>query len=65
VGGVLGNAVERMGTREEALEILVELRSGERRSIVQARGSEPIAPGDAVVLVTTGGKVRVTRAPRS
>ncbi|MEP7282738.1 MAG: glycine zipper 2TM domain-containing protein [Rubrivivax sp.] len=65
VGGVVGNAVERMGTREEALEILVELRSGERRAIVQARGNEPIAPGDAVVLVTTGGKVRVTRAPRS
>jgi outer membrane lipoprotein SlyB len=65
VGGVVGNAVERMGTREEALEILVQLRSGERRSIVQARGSESIGPGDAVVIVTTGGKARVTRAPRS
>ena len=65
VGGVVGNAVERMGTREEALEILVQLRNGERRSIVQARGSESIVPGDAVVIVTTGGKARVTRAPRS
>jgi outer membrane lipoprotein SlyB len=65
VGGVVGNAAERYGTREEALEILVQLRSGERRSIVQARGTESLAPGDAVVIVTTGGKARVTRAPSS
>jgi outer membrane lipoprotein SlyB len=63
VGGVVGNAVERMGTREEAVEILLQLRNGERRSVVQARGSENLAPGDAVILVTTGGKVRVTKAP--
>jgi outer membrane lipoprotein SlyB len=63
VGGVVGNAVERMGTREDALEILVQLRSGERRSVVQAKGTENIAAGDAVILVTTGGKVRVTKAP--
>ena len=63
VGGVIGNAVERMGTREEAVEILLQLRNGERRSVVQARGSENLAPGDAVILVNTGGKVRVTRAP--
>lgn len=65
VGGVIGNAVERSATREDAYEILVQLRSGERRAVVQARGDEVIAPGDAVVLVTTGGKVRVTKAPRS
>jgi outer membrane lipoprotein SlyB len=63
VGGVIGNAVERFGTREDALEILVQLANGERRSIVQAKGQEAIAPGDAVILVTTGGKVRVTKAP--
>ncbi len=61
-GAVAGNAIERMGTREEAVEILVQLRSGARRSIVQAKGSQEIHPGDAVVLVTTGGKVRVARA---
>lgn len=65
VGGVIGNAVERSATREDAVEILVQLRSGERRAIVQAKGSETLAPGDPVILVTTGGKVRVTRAPRS
>ena len=39
------------------------LRNGERRAIVQARGAESFAPGDAVILVTTGGKVRISRAP--
>jgi outer membrane lipoprotein SlyB len=62
-GAVVGNAVERYGTREEALEILVQLKNGERRSIVQAKGTEALAPGQAVILVTTGGKTRVTRAP--
>jgi len=64
IGGVVGNAAERAGTRENAVEILIQLRNGERRAIVQAVGSETIAPGDAVVLVTTGGKTRVTRAPQ-
>jgi outer membrane lipoprotein SlyB len=62
-GAVVGNAVERYGTREEALEILVQLKNGERRSIVQAKGTEALAPGQAVILVTTGGKTRVMRAP--
>jgi outer membrane lipoprotein SlyB len=64
IGGVVGNAAERAGTRESAVEILIQLRNGERRAIVQAVGSETLAPGDAVVLVTTGGKTRVTRAPQ-
>lgn len=62
-GAVIGNALERTSTREESLEIMVQLRNGERRAIVQARGSETFNPGDAVILVTTGGKVRVARAP--
>lgn len=63
VGGVVGNAVERTATREEAVELLVQLKNGERRAIVQAKGSETLNPGDSVIIVTTGGKVRVTRAP--
>ena len=62
-GGVIGNAMERAGTREAAVELLVQLRNGERRAIVQAQGKDQFLPGDAVVLVTTGGKTRVTRAP--
>jgi outer membrane lipoprotein SlyB len=62
-GAVIGNAIERNATREDSLEIMVQLRSGERRAVVQAKGNESFAPGDAVILVTTGGKVRVSRAP--
>jgi outer membrane lipoprotein SlyB len=61
-GAVIGNAIERSSTREDSLEILVQLRNGERRAIVQAKGNESFQPGDAVIIVTTGGKVRVTRA---
>jgi outer membrane lipoprotein SlyB len=62
-GAVIGNAIERSATREEALELILQLRNGERRSVIQARAGETFNPGDAVVLVTTGGKTRVTRAP--
>ena len=62
-GAALGNAIERNVTKEEAVEILVQLRNGERRAIVQAKGNETLNPGEAVILVTTGGKTRVTRAP--
>ncbi len=63
-GAVAGNAIERSATREDAVEILLQLRNGERRAIVQARGNENLVPGEAVILVMTGGKARVTRAPR-
>ena len=63
-GAAAGNAIERMSTREDASEILVQLKSGDRRAIVQAKGTEVFAPGDAVIIVTTGGKVRVTKAPK-
>jgi outer membrane lipoprotein SlyB len=62
-GAVAGNAVERMATREEAVEIMVQLANGERRAIVQAKGGEQLKAGDRVVIVTTGGKARVSRAP--
>ena len=62
-GGMIGNAAERYGTREDAVEIMVQLRSGERRSIIQAKGTEALMPGDAVILTTTGSRVRVLRAP--
>jgi outer membrane lipoprotein SlyB len=63
VGAVVGNAIERSATREEAVEILLQMRNGERRSVVQAKGEENFAAGEAVILTTTGGKTRVTRAP--
>ena len=64
-GGVAGNAVERGATREAAIEILVQLKGGERRAIVQAKGTEVLNPGDPVIIVTNGGVARVVKAPRS
>lgn len=63
-GAAAGNAIERFSTKEEATEILVQLKGGERRAIVQAKGTELLAAGDSVIIVTTGSKVRVTKAPR-
>ncbi len=63
-GAAAGNAIERMSTREDAIEILVQLKSGDRRAIVQAKGAEVFNPGDAVIIVTTGNKVRITKAPK-
>ena len=63
VGGVVGNAAERAATKEDAVEILVQMHNGERRSIVQGKGSEVLVAGDPVILTTAGGKVRVTKAP--
>ncbi|NML13376.1 outer membrane lipoprotein [Azohydromonas caseinilytica] len=62
-GALVGHAIERGATRENAVEILVQLRNGERRAIVQAKGNENFMPGEPVVLVTTGGKTRVVRNP--
>ena len=62
-GALAGNAIERATTSESAVEVLIQLRNGERRAIVQAKGNETLVAGDPVILVTTGGKTRVTRAP--
>ncbi|MDD2879516.1 MAG: hypothetical protein PHQ58_03690 [Rhodoferax sp.] len=62
-GAVAGNAIERMSTREDATELLIQLKGGERRALVQAKGGEMLLPGDKVILITTSGKVRVVKAP--
>ena len=64
LGGVIGNAVERGATQQNGVELLLQMRNGERRSIVQANGNEGWMVGEPVVLVTTGGRTRVTRAPQ-
>lgn len=63
-GAAAGNAIERLATREDAVEVLVQLKNGERRAVVQAKGEQALVPGDAVILVTTGGKVRIAKAPK-
>ncbi len=62
-GGLLGNTVEKLATTEDGIEIMVQLRSGERRAIVQTRGNETFNPGDPVIIVSTGSRVRVSHAP--
>ena len=62
-GAVIGNAIERNATKENALEIIVQLRNGERRAIVQGMGSENFAQGDQVMLISTGGRTRITHTP--
>jgi outer membrane lipoprotein SlyB len=62
-GAVVGNAVERFGNREQAVEIVLQLRNGERRAIVQGKGGEVLAAGDQVVVVTNGGRSRVMKTP--
>jgi len=64
LGGVVGNAVERGATQQNGVELLLQMRNGERRSIVQANGNEGWMIGEPVVLVSTGGRTRVTRAPQ-
>ena len=62
-GAAAGNAIERASTKEEAIEVVVQLANGDRRAIVQAKGGETLLAGDKVVIVTSGRKVRVSRAP--
>ena len=63
VGGLIGNAVERDATQRQAVEILLQLKNGDRRAVVQGVGGDVFAVGDPVILVTTGGRTRVMHAP--
>jgi len=65
VGSVIGNAVERSATQEQAVEVLVQLQNGERRAVVQGRGEQSFYVGDPVVLVTSGGRTHIARAPQA
>jgi len=60
-GSMAGEALEGQLTKRDALEILVELNTGELRAIVQVIGAETFARGDRVRLVTGGGITRVEK----
>jgi outer membrane lipoprotein SlyB len=64
IGGVTGNAVERSATQQNGVEIIVQLRDGQRRAIVQGATPDVFAPGDPVILIVTGANTRVQRAPQ-
>jgi len=60
-----GEALEGQLTKRDALEILVELNTGELRAIVQEIGADAFQPGDHVQLVTGGGVTRVEKIPNN
>jgi outer membrane lipoprotein SlyB len=62
-GAAVGNAMERSGTTEDAEELLLQFSNGERRTIVQGKGQDQLRPGDAVIVIQTGQRFRVVRAP--
>ena len=62
-GAAVGNAVERANTGEEGEELLLQFSNGERRTIVQGKGQDALRPGDAVIVIQTGQRFRVVRAP--
>ena len=64
IGGVAGNAMERGATQQNGVEIIVQLRNGQRRAIVQGATPDVLAAGDPVILIVTGGNTRVQRAPQ-
>lgn len=65
IGGVAGNAIERDATKQNGVEIIVQLRNGQRRAVIQGATADVWAPGDPVVLIVSGGRTRVARAPEA
>ncbi len=62
-GAAVGNAMERGNTSEAAEELLLQFNNGERRTVVQGKGQDQLRPGDSVVVIQTGQRFRVVRAP--
>lgn len=62
LGGIIGSAIERDAGQHQGVELILQLRNGERIAIVQGQGDERFAPGDTVMLISQGRSARVTRA---
>ena len=65
VGGVAGNAIERDSTTQNGVEIIVQMRDGQRRAVIQGVTADAWAPGDPVILIVSGGNGRIARAPQA
>jgi len=65
VGGVAGNAVERDSTKQNGVEIIVQMRDGQRRAVIQGVTSDAWMPGDPVIVIVTGANARIARAPQA
>jgi outer membrane lipoprotein SlyB len=64
IGGVAGNAIERDATKQNGVEIIVQLRNGQRRAVIQGATADLWMPGDPAILIVSGGNARVARAPQ-
>ena len=65
VGGVAGNAIERDSTTQNGVEIIVQMRDGQRRAVIQGVTADAWTPGDPVIMIVTGGNARIARAPQA
>ena len=65
VGGVAGNAIERDSTKQNGVEIIVQMRDGQRRAVIQGVTADAWATGDPVIMIVTGGNARIARAPQA
>ena len=64
VGGVAGNAIERDSTTQNGVEIIVQMRDGQRRAVIQGMTADAWATGEPVIMIVTGGNARIARAPQ-
>jgi outer membrane lipoprotein SlyB len=62
-GGLLGAAAEEGVTRQQGIEITVQLDDGSLLAVVQA-ADEEFVPGEKIRLLRTGGTTRVAKAPK-
>ena len=62
-GAAVANTMERTNTGEDGEELLLQFSNGERRTIVQGKGQDRLQPGEAVIVIQTGNRFRVVRAP--
>ena len=65
VGGVAGNAIERDSTTQNGVEIIVQMRDGQRRAVIQGVTADAWTAGDPVIMIVTGGNARIARAPQA
>lgn len=61
VGGLAGAATEEASTRKPALEITVQLDSGQTIAVVQEDNDEKFVIGERVRILESGGQARVSR----
>lgn len=60
-GATVGHSVATMLSREDGVELIVQMQSGRDIVVVQGEGADQFAPGDPVSVVSVDGRARVVR----